>query len=391
MRSYPFVSLVLALSLSTHVVANDDQDASVDEFVSRALDPIWRTRRIREPLFFIQPGAETRPTARLLFQPEQVISVTSATRTTNYEAGRDYVFDAAGKSLSLPAGSRIPFVTHDQLYPLMTSDAPKIRRQRGDMTRGIFFDNKAGYHELQVEVTYRPVPDQWKGDVPPFAGNTLPRTIAKLRNKQPLRVLLSGDSISEGYNASKFTGARPGCPAYGELVALALEKRFGSRVSFSNHAVGGWNSGRGLKQAIDEQLGEQKPDVVIIAFGMNDVFARDAAAYQQNVRGIMQAIRQDSPDTEFLLVASMLGNDQWGMPMEQFPLYRDALEELCGAGVALADLTTVWKELLKHKSFYDLTGNGVNHPNDFGHIVYAQTILSRFVETQDEKQRVNTK
>ena len=40
----------------------------------------------------------------------------------------------------------------------------------------------------------------------------------------------------------------------------------------------------------------------------------------------------------------------------------------------LADLTAVWSEMLKRKKDWDLTVNGVNHPNDFGHRVYAQVI-----------------
>ena len=36
---------------------------------------------------------------------------------------------------------------------------------------------------------------------------------------------------------------------------------------------------------------------------------------------------------------------------------------------------TVWQELLENKHDLDLTGNGLNHPNDFGHRLYAQAIL----------------
>ena len=36
----------------------------------------------------------------------------------------------------------------------------------------------------------------------------------------------------------------------------------------------------------------------------------------------------------------------------------------------------MWRDLLRRKSVYDLTGNGVNHPNDFGHQVYADVIAS---------------
>ena len=45
--------------------------------------------------------------------------------------------------------------------------------------------------------------------------------------------------------------------------------------------------------------------------------------------------------------------------------------------MALADVTAVWELLLKHKHDLDLTGNGLNHPNDFGHRLYAQAILAR--------------
>ena len=352
----------------------------LDAFVSEVLQPFWRARRMSEPIFFIQPDDKTRPQATLLFQPEKVLSVISTTRETVFEAGRDYEFDAETAIIRLPEGSRIPVTTTEQLYPLMTSDLPKIARQQGDKTRGIFFDNGAGYHNLQVEVNYEFAAGQWKGIVHEFAGDKLPHTMKKLQDKEPVKILLSGDSISEGYNATKFTKAKPGCPAYGELVALAVEKHFGSKVSYTNYAVAGWSAGRGLQQVIAEKLGEQKPDLVIIAYGMNDVFARDAAGYQKNIKAIIETIRQASPGTEFILVATMLGNVEWGMPMEQFPLYRDALKELCGPGVVLADLTSVWEEFLKRKSFYDLTGNGVNHPNDFGHLVYAQAILALLIE-----------
>ncbi len=370
--------------LSTTSQVSLPSELPTDRFVATALTPFWKSSRMKEPLFFIQHDADLRPSAALLFQPDAILAVTSATGETTYKADTDYVYDKAAHVLSLPEGSRIPFTTQEQMYPLMTSDLPKIRRQQGDETRGIFFDNAAGYHNLQLEVTYDCATEQWQGPVPIFSGDKLPHLMQRLRNQEPVSIVLSGDSISAGYNASKFTSAEPGCPAYGELVGLSLQEHFGSHVTFTNYAVGGWNAARGLQQVIDDQVGRQKPDLVIIAFGMNDVFTRDAVAYQKNIRDIMEVIRTESPQTEFILVASMLGNVEWGMPMEQFPLYRQALQELCGPGVVLADLTAIWEELLKHKSFYDLTGNGVNHPNDFGHVVYAQTILSLLIADSTE-------
>ena len=46
-----------------------------------------------------------------------------------------------------------------------------------------------------------------------------------------------------------------------------------------------------------------------------------------------------------------------------------------GLDVAVADVQSIWKTFLTKKSFYDLTGNGVNHPNDYGHRIYASTLL----------------
>ena len=94
----------------------------------------------------------------------------------------------------------------------------------------------------------------------------------------------------------------------------------------------------------------------------------------------MAKVKEASPGAEFILVASMLPNAEWHYPtMENFPRYRDALAKLCGNGVALADMTSVWAEFLKRKKYHDITGNGLNHPNDFGHRLYAQVILGLLV------------
>jgi acyl-CoA thioesterase-1 len=349
------------------------------EFVATALAPFWRSTEIREPLFFIRGTHGELPKCQLLFKPKEVLSVRSATRDKMFEPGKDYNVDLATGTIELPAGSKIPVTTEEQMYPLMTSNLPKIARQGGDRTRGIFFGEGAVYHGLQVEATYRFEPGQWKGPVPKYAGESLPKTLAKLRAKQPITLMLCGDSISAGANASLVMKAPPGCPDYGKLTALALEHHFDSKVTFINHAVGGWTSGNGLQQAKEQHIGKEKPDLVIIAFGMNDVFQRNVAVYEANIRALMEAIRVDAPDAEFILVGSMLGNSEWGMPMDQFPLYRDALAKLCGPGVVLADMTSMWEALLKRKRFYDLTGNGVNHPNDFGHTIYAQSLLALLI------------
>ncbi|QDU79395.1 GDSL-like Lipase/Acylhydrolase [Polystyrenella longa] len=348
-------------------------------FTSAVLDPIWQTEQLREPILFLQEEGQL-PTGKLFFTPKKIVAVESATRKIVFEEGTDFRWDAEKNQLVLPEGSRIPRLTTEELYPLMTSDTPKIGKPGApsDTGRGVYFDNKDGYHQLQVEVIYETEPGQWKGPVTKYATDSLPHTTANLKQAKPVKIFLLGDSISEGYNASAYSKAAPGCPAYGELTAMTLESATGSDVDFRNFAVGGWQASQGVKRVDEEKLAEEKPDLVIIAFGMNDVWRKDAAAFKKNIKEIIDAFRAKNSECEFLLISTMLGNENWGMPMDQFYTYRTALKELTGPGIALADLTAVWEEFLKRKTFYDLTGNGVNHPNDFGHIIYAQ-VLSRML------------
>jgi hypothetical protein len=61
------------------------------------------------------------------------------------------------------------------------------------------------------------------------------------------------------------------------------------------------------------------------------------------------------------------------------------LGKMVTTNVALADVTTPWLEVLKKKPYADLSGNNVNHPNDFGHRLYAQVILELFPLTSVSK------
>ena len=110
---------------------------------------------------------------------------------------------------------------------------------------------------------------------------------------------------------------------------------------------------------------------------MNDASGRvKKEQYIANTQAIMDSIRTGNPDAEFILVATMRGNPEWtATSNEHYDAYREGLLGLDGDGVAVADVTSVWSELLAHKPFTSITGNGVNHPNDFGHRMYAQVIL----------------
>lgn len=356
------------------------------------LEPFWRSATVhRESVLCIKETSDATPNGKLLFPAEQIIAAHSASGRMRYQPGVDFNVNADGTRLELPAMSRIPSLKAAELFPAKgqlpqwsggSATGPQsLPHKVGEPDTHILFNNGHWFHDQQIEVTYTRQAGEWPGEAPRFDAARLPNTVAKLKAKQKLTIGVSGDSITFGLNASGLVGAPPFMPIYPELVAAQLRATYGGEVTLVNRAVGGWAVPNGLAD-LDKLLAHE-PDLVLIAYGMNDVGRRNPAAYKEGVQQMISRIKAARPRTEIILVATMLGNDQWHhTPREMFPQYRDALASLCGDGVVLADLTSIWTEMLKRKRDCDLTGNGVNHPSDFGHRVYASTVLSLLVDSK---------
>jgi acyl-CoA thioesterase I len=310
-----------------------------------------------ETLFFMDPPG-TRST--LLFVPDRVLSFRNATQEIAFVEGQDYELNRVDGTVTRLPGSRLPFTAPADVSRLTCADDD-------------------GFHRRQVTVTYTHPAGAWRGYQPRFAGAAVPETLRHLLSSQPLRIAITGDSISEGYNASAFIRVPPFQPAYGPLVAAGLEQTYGSRIDLHNFAVAGWTSDHGVADV--DRVASVNPHLVIIAYGMNDASYAEPLDFAGNVGALVEAVRERTPAAEFVIVSPMLPTlEPDAQVMARFTAYRDALVRECARGVILADVTSLWKELLIRKSPYDLTGNGLNHPNDFGHRLYAQVILARLVD-----------
>lgn len=342
-------------------------------------EPFWRSPTVYgESVLFVQEKEAPTADGRLLFAPQKILRVRSGRGDMEYEQGRDYTVAADGRLLLTPQ-SRIAFLKRDELYR-RNDEKQAIKHKVGDPQTWLLW-MEGGYQPRQVEVDYERAPADAAQEAvafkPKFAGDSLPRFLGKLKARQAVRIALTGDSISAGANASRQQA--PFQPSYSILLARQLEIACGARVELINVSVGGATSDGGLKGIA--KVVEAKPDLVIIAYGMNDVAGRNAKRYGENVSKMMQAVRGGVPEAEFVLVATSLANPEWNYtPAAEFAKYRQALSGLCGPGVALADVTGLWEEMLRRKRYHDLTGNGVNHPNDFGHRLYAQVLLGMLVE-----------
>lgn len=379
-----FLALFLGVLMVNAKDKIDKKNATSVVDLNLLLKPIWEgTTTYEESLFFSEKIAGQEIEANLLYLPEKIISAKSANGKLTFVEGVDFSVDRIKGSLKVLKNSKILTKTLREMYPPANSDLPKYGYKRGDSSTHLIFGEGTFFHDLQVVVTYTHKKIAWQGYMPKYSGDKMPKTMAKLKSKELFKVCLSGDSISQGSNASGFTKAVPFLPSYGNLVAFGFENMRGSKVDFKNFAIGGWKASNGVADA--NKIASEKPDLVIIAYGMNDSGGSTPEAYLENIKKIMSIIKESSPEVEFVLVSPMLPNAEWHNPnMERFPAYRDALASISGNGVVLADMTSIWGELLKRKSFHDLTGNGVNHPNDFGHRIYAQVILALLTEPKNK-------
>lgn len=346
------------------------------------LRPFWEGTQVEgESVLFIRDEAIGEARAKVLFPITKVIRVTNSAGDAEYEEGRDYRWIPDSREIVLPVGSRIVSSSPEDLR--RPAGTQRFALTHRDGNGEILFGARLEYAEMQTCITYEHAAAKWPGRLPKYDPQQLPRTTGLLAKREPLSIVVLGDSISTGLNSSKVGTAAPFQPGYDELLAEHLRNVTGSEVNLTNLSVGGKDSAWGKTQV--PAVVASKPDLVILAFGMNDAAGRPAAEFQTHIRETLQAIQTERPGTEFILIATMRGNPDWiRLNAALFAEYRDALQELCEPGIALADLTSVWDVFLERKKDWDQTGNGVNHPNDFGHRVYAQVISRLLIPSATE-------
>jgi lysophospholipase L1-like esterase len=317
------------------------------------------------------------PRASLLFPPSRILKVYSSSGEIIYNEGQDYTWKPGSREISLPPQSRIVYRKPEELRRPAKSQRYSLAHRDG--LGEIFFGGGHEYHDMQTLVTYEHAQDTWIGPVPSFSAAKLPRTIQKLKQDKALTITLLGDSISTGCNASGWAKTPPFQPPYQDLFARNLEVAYGAKVVLRNLSVGGTDTKWGIANI--SKVIDTAPDLVLLAFGMNDSHGRPATQYQENVLAMVDAVRRFHPSSEFILLAPMLGNPDWvALQQHLFLQYREALERSAGPGIVVADMTSLWIEMLKSKKYWDLTGNGVNHPNDFGHRIYAEGLSSLVIQ-----------
>lgn len=346
--------------------------------LKQLIAPVWTGDTVYEesflPVMDAGSDADAPLCVSLLYHADEILSVTDMTREHTYEAGRDYVLED-GKLL-LPAGSAIKKMPWSDYNPDETSSFPFTCSRGGKL----FFAEGKELHTREYCVTYRHS-DKWNGFVPVCDPSLLPKTRARLLNGEPFRFCWFGDSITTGANSSgnPHINVPPFTPMFPELTVHALSDRFGCSVGYVNHAVGGTVSGWGCEK-LPGDFANEIPDIMFIGFGMNDASGHVAPeTFIKNIRTMAEQTLSLNPDCELLFCSTTVPNplaNQFVWDHETHEPLLSALAKEYGSRAALVPMTSVHKALLKKKHFYDMTGNNINHPNDFLARVYTQTILT---------------
>jgi lysophospholipase L1-like esterase len=119
----------------------------------------------------------------------------------------------------------------------------------------------------------------------------LPRTAARIRAGEPLRIVAIGSSSTAGFGAST-----PG-KAYPPLLAAELRRRLpGQKVEVLNKGIGGEEAGDMVRR-LDKDVLRSGADLAIWQLGTNSVTRdHDLARFEEVVRGGLERIRRAGID-----------------------------------------------------------------------------------------------
>lgn len=318
----------------------------------------------------------------LLYPIEEIIEVKNAELTVTYKEGVDYV--VSGGKLIIADDGNIPVLSYRTFHP--TTGQAGFEDVNGGY---ICFHEEDYFHQKQIVVTYTHT-KAYDGYVPESKQTLLPNITEKLQAGKDIDLLVFGDSISVGANSSGFVGASPYLPNYAQLFAMQMEKTYGGKVNLTNPSVGGKGVNWGLSEIDDILSGLTNLDLAVLAFGMNDghMFAVDFA---QKKALLVEKVKEKFPNADVMVLATMLPNPDAKNFNKNQSLFHDALVEACEKeGVAVVNMTGMHASLLQKKRYADMTGNNVNHPNDYLARVYAQTLFATLQEEVVEEEEIPT-
>ena len=389
---------------TTETTDLDEHD--LDAFdLAKYLSPVWAGEISYAESAFVKESENGRvEPISLLYPVDEIISVRSADLGTLYVEDVDYYVDDNGDIVILPDGNIPVLAYEDYIFDndgrTVTAAGGKPQYVAGQPGKQFVYGEistaNGGMSHWVIAVTYKHSSDCIL-TTPEGKSDELENFIDKLEAGDDVTIVSIGDSITEGWSSSGVKGKRaPYCPPYNEMVADYIQSMYeDSTVEFHNLGISGSTAGggtisngqpNGSNPVLLDQVCDYNPDLVMVAYGMNDGGGTNPNDYANRIDTIIKYISEKCPDACIVIVGTTLPNLEmsWSDGGNTIGTYHAQYPEALAArepdwaedyNVAVADVTTVNIDMYERKIYQDVTGSNSNHPNDYMHRIYAQVIL----------------
>ncbi len=355
--------VVTVEQLELDIFHDNDPTLRSTQDLSDLMRPFWRGRLVSNEAVLLTSSNQGLATGTLMFQPSRILSVTSYDGAVEYGEGADY--NVEGRTLIAGASSSIS----------------QIRDE--DLVKGELAWNVIG--GKQVLVTYEH-DDPWTGPVQHYLGAELPHTLRCLRARRPLRMVIYGDSIAFGLGSSHMQKIPPWQPPWADLFAGELKRAWQDPdITVFNASQSGADSNWARRMA-GRMVASLHPDLVVVAFGQNDFWRISADAFGGNISAVIRAVREVSPQAEFLLVSTMRFDPAYSSDAtywNRVSAYEARLRALTAEAIQLVDMTAISGAVYAAKAPRDCLNDPL-HPNDYLSRWYAQSLVAALVPDQDQ-------
>lgn len=323
---------------------------------------------------------------KLQYAPVRVLSVRDYTWENEYSASE---YTVSGNTLTMNEGGTLPYLTAENLQG---KNIPEPYRQVSSITNvetdwvlmgsSIYTEGSLIYgHQVSVSYVYDPR-DLKTEDFASYETSGFPLLKEKLKNGEDVKIVVTGDSVGEGCSSSGRFNHAPYMDDFATLVQKGLEAEYESAVTLDNQAVGGKTSEWGSAPEQVNAIIEAAPDLVMIHFGINDLgsgFSQNG--FLGNIQALILEVQSSLPDCEFMIIEAF-GANPLNYDYSMFERYWSKMEGLAETtdNVYTLDMFSLSKTLLETKKYMDVTGNGINHLNDYSSRLYTMNILSALIE-----------
>ena len=373
---------------SKYPLYNENVDSIEYKFNDKEIsDPFYKGNVVYNESVLLTKDDETGEiSGNLMFKPTKILAVKDYTlKTKDYRQDVDFTLD--GNKIIKKEGSDIPYRTHAELVGESIPEGYRLVTQITNISTdlqnmgGAIYTESPFYYGSQIWVSY--VYDVKEIDpnldkYPTFNDTKISRTIEKLKNKEEVKIVGLGDSVLEGCSSSKKFNHEPFMDTFIEMVRDNLSSLYDTTVNLKNLSVGGMKADWGCQVEQINKIVAEQPDLLFLHFGINDLGSqRPSIAYADDMESIILDIQNKLPNCDIILLSPFAPNSVLYDydKMQEYVDYLKGFEETYDH-VQLIDVFKLSLEMTKNKKYLDMSGNGINHVNDFASRVYLQAILS---------------